>query len=117
MQIHFSQVFTRVFGIGPSTAKKWIDRGWTSVKEACDSPDVSKDWRVQWGMYHTKTRNNFVICQNHFALTCWINNNAILLKFSNHGFKISEKVMVNKIYMNHTSDKITFRNRTLLIIK
>lgn len=44
-------MFTGVFGVGPSTAKKWIERGWTSIKDAQESTDISKDWRVQWGRH------------------------------------------------------------------
>ncbi|XP_071167975.1 DNA-directed DNA/RNA polymerase mu-like [Mytilus edulis] len=52
------KMFTGVFGVGPSTAKKWIERGWTSIKDAQESTDISKDWRVQWGLaFHDDLMN------------------------------------------------------------
>ncbi|XP_067657626.1 DNA-directed DNA/RNA polymerase mu-like [Haliotis asinina] len=44
------KLFTGVFGVGPSTAKKWIERGWTSIQDAAEAEDLSKDWRVRWGL-------------------------------------------------------------------
>ncbi|XP_046360597.2 DNA nucleotidylexotransferase-like isoform X1 [Haliotis rufescens] len=44
------KLFTAVFGVGPSTAKKWIERGWTSIQDAAWVEALSKDWRVRWGL-------------------------------------------------------------------
>ena len=43
------QLFSGVFGIGPSTAKKWIEKGWSTIREA-QQGHTSGDWRVNWGM-------------------------------------------------------------------
>ncbi|XP_064600872.1 DNA nucleotidylexotransferase-like [Liolophura sinensis] len=46
--------FTSVFGIGPSTAKRWIEKGWTSVEDARRNIHNFSDWRVVWGLaFHT----------------------------------------------------------------
>ncbi|KAL8562766.1 hypothetical protein ACOMHN_022641 [Nucella lapillus] len=42
--------FTSVFGVGPATAKKWIDKGWNSIDEVRESHGFSKDERVIWGL-------------------------------------------------------------------
>lgn len=41
-------MFTEIFGIGPSTAKQFISRGWSSIEEV-KLGYKSADWRVQWG--------------------------------------------------------------------
>ncbi|XP_076461599.1 DNA-directed DNA/RNA polymerase mu-like [Babylonia areolata] len=42
--------FTSVFGVGPATAKKWIDRGWKSIDDVRESGHYGKDERVHWGL-------------------------------------------------------------------
>lgn len=46
---HHMKLFTGVFGIGPSTAKQLIARGWTTIEEVQEGYK-SGDWRVQWGL-------------------------------------------------------------------
>ena len=42
------QLFTSVFGIGPSKSKRFIEQGWSSIQEVRDNYQTS-DWRVQYG--------------------------------------------------------------------
>lgn len=46
---HKMKLFTGVFGIGPSTAKQFIAKGWSTIQEA-QLGYKSADWRVQWGL-------------------------------------------------------------------
>lgn len=44
------KLFTSIFGVGPSTAKAWIDRGWESFEDAQKNGCPSGDWRIAWGL-------------------------------------------------------------------
>ncbi|KAK3777848.1 hypothetical protein RRG08_038096 [Elysia crispata] len=44
------KLFTSVFGIGPSTAKAWIERGWENLDDAQKDGCPSGDWRIAWGL-------------------------------------------------------------------
>ncbi|XP_053388579.1 DNA nucleotidylexotransferase-like [Mercenaria mercenaria] len=46
---HKMKLFTEIFGIGPSTAKQFIAKGWSSIEEV-QKGHKSADWRVQWGL-------------------------------------------------------------------
>ncbi|WAR21735.1 DPOLM-like protein [Mya arenaria] len=43
------EVFTSIFGIGPSKAKEFISRGWSTVEDVKNGY-TSADWRVLWGL-------------------------------------------------------------------
>ena len=40
-----------MFGVGPATAKKWIDRGLKSINDVRAVGGISKNKRVTWGTY------------------------------------------------------------------
>ena len=48
-------LFTEVFGVGPTTAKKWISMGLTSIPDAINWPQIrqSMDSRLAIGKYIT----------------------------------------------------------------
>ncbi|XP_060582717.1 DNA nucleotidylexotransferase-like [Ruditapes philippinarum] len=46
---HKMKLFTEIFGIGPSTAKQFIAKGWSTINEVRNG-HKSADWRVQWGL-------------------------------------------------------------------
>ncbi|KAL3864775.1 hypothetical protein ACJMK2_006429 [Sinanodonta woodiana] len=47
---HKMVVFTSIFGIGSATAKKWIEKGWSTIKDAQEG-HISSDWRVKWAFH------------------------------------------------------------------
>ncbi|RUS89564.1 hypothetical protein EGW08_002682 [Elysia chlorotica] len=51
------KLFTSVFGVGPSTAKVWIERGWESLEDAQKDGCPSGDWRIAWGLAFSKDLN------------------------------------------------------------
>ncbi|XP_050397190.1 DNA-directed DNA/RNA polymerase mu [Patella vulgata] len=46
---HKMKLFSSIFGVGPSTAKKWIEKGWNNLKDI-NIEDLRNDWRVIWGV-------------------------------------------------------------------
>ncbi|ESO93098.1 hypothetical protein LOTGIDRAFT_72364, partial [Lottia gigantea] len=56
---HKMKLFTSIFGIGPSTAKKWIDKGWSTLDDI-NIEEVRNDWRVTWGIAFHYELNDFV---------------------------------------------------------
>ncbi|XP_005089112.1 DNA-directed DNA/RNA polymerase mu isoform X2 [Aplysia californica] len=55
------KLFTSVFGIGPSTAKKWIDNELESIKDVKRNSVRSSDWRVIWGLAFFEDLNSPVL--------------------------------------------------------
>ncbi|XP_041369220.1 DNA-directed DNA/RNA polymerase mu-like isoform X2 [Gigantopelta aegis] len=64
------KMFTSVFGVGPSTAKKWIERGWTSVRDAQQSDNISSDWRLIWGLAFHSDLMKPVLATEADVFTC-----------------------------------------------
>ncbi|CAL1539750.1 unnamed protein product [Lymnaea stagnalis] len=44
------KLFTSIFGVGPATAKSWIEKGWKSIEDVRNAGHPSKDWRIVWGL-------------------------------------------------------------------
>ncbi|GFR94543.1 DNA polymerase mu [Elysia marginata] len=61
------KLFTSVFGVGPSTAKAWIDHGWENLEDAQKNGCPSNDWRIAWGLAFWKDLNT-PVCRTE-ALT------------------------------------------------
>ncbi|GFN90609.1 DNA polymerase mu [Plakobranchus ocellatus] len=57
------KLFTSIFGVGPSTAKTWIECGWKSVEDAQKNGCPSSDWRISWGLAFFKDLNTPVQLQ------------------------------------------------------
>ena len=43
------KLFTSVFGVGSSTAKKWIAKGFENLDDVKEKGSGSNDWRIAWG--------------------------------------------------------------------
>lgn len=55
-----SQLFTSVYGVGPATAKKWLNKGWKSIDDVRQHKTNIKDERILWGELCSANNYNYI---------------------------------------------------------